>query len=70
MLRGPLHNRGADGLCEECREPFPCPTGLAIFEAVVKAPCEHKRREYWWNGWHWCNDCSKMVRPEGPLKQR
>jgi hypothetical protein len=39
MLRGPLHN--ADGLCEECGEPFPCPTGMAIFEAIkreVEAP--------------------------------
>ena len=34
MLRGLLHNTGADGLCEECGEPFPCPLGMAIFEAV------------------------------------
>jgi hypothetical protein len=34
MLRGPLHNAGANGRCAECGEPFPCPTGLAIFEAV------------------------------------
>jgi hypothetical protein len=38
MLRGPLHNRGADdGNCSECGEPFPCPTGLAIYEAVKRA---------------------------------
>jgi hypothetical protein len=36
MLRSPLHNRGADGLCEACGEPFPCPTGLAIYEAVKR----------------------------------
>jgi hypothetical protein len=36
MLRGPLHNRGADGLCEGCGEPFPCPDGLAIYEAVKR----------------------------------
>jgi len=36
MLRGPLHNRGADGLCEACGEPFPCPDGLAIYEAVKR----------------------------------
>jgi hypothetical protein len=40
MLHGPLHDRGADGRCVECREPFPCPTGLAIFEAV-KRELEH-----------------------------
>jgi hypothetical protein len=40
MLRGPLHNRGADGLCEACGEPFPCPDGIAIFEAV-KRELEH-----------------------------
>jgi hypothetical protein len=36
MLRGPLHDRGADGRCTECGEPFPCPTGLAIFDAVTR----------------------------------
>jgi hypothetical protein len=36
MLRGPLHDRGPDGRCIECCEPFPCPTGLAIFEAVKR----------------------------------
>ncbi len=35
MLRGPLHDRGADGRCTECGEPFPCPAGVAIFESVV-----------------------------------
>jgi hypothetical protein len=35
MLRGPLHNRGADGLCQACGEPFPCPEGIVIFESVV-----------------------------------
>jgi hypothetical protein len=35
MLAGPLHNRGNDGNCEACGEPFPCPTGRAIFEAVL-----------------------------------
>jgi hypothetical protein len=40
MMHGPLHNRGADGRCEACREPFPCPTGIAIFEAV-KRELEH-----------------------------
>src|SRR5437879_8260156 len=40
MLRGPLHDRGADGRCTECGERFPCPTGLAIFEAV-KRELEH-----------------------------
>src|SRR6266545_4094838 len=35
MIRGPLHNRGADSSCTECGEPFPCPTGIAIFESVV-----------------------------------
>jgi hypothetical protein len=40
MLRGPLHNRGADGLCEACGEPFPCQTAIAIYEAV-KRELEH-----------------------------
>ena len=31
---------GADGLCDACGEPFPCPTGLAIYEAV-KRELEH-----------------------------
>ena len=35
MLRGPLHNKGADRLCEECGEPFPCPTSIA-YEAVKR----------------------------------
>jgi hypothetical protein len=35
MLRGELHNRGADGRCEACGEPFPCPTGIAVYDAVV-----------------------------------
>jgi hypothetical protein len=34
MLSGPLHDRDPDGRCRECGEPFPCPTGLAIYEAV------------------------------------
>ena len=38
MLRGSLHNRSdTDGLCTECGEPFPCPTGLAIYNSVVHA---------------------------------
>jgi hypothetical protein len=28
MLCGPLRDRGPDGLCVECGEPFPCPTVL------------------------------------------
>jgi len=36
MIRGELHDCGADGRCTECGEPFPCPTGLAIFEAVKR----------------------------------
>ena len=36
MLRGPLHNRGTDGQCEACGEPFPCPDGLAIYAAVKR----------------------------------
>jgi hypothetical protein len=35
MLRGPFHNAGPDGLCEECHEPFLCPTGLAIYDSIV-----------------------------------
>ncbi len=35
MLRGPLHNAGADGNCTECGEPFPCPDSVAIFESVI-----------------------------------
>jgi hypothetical protein len=34
MLRGELHNCGSAGRCEACGEIFPCPTGLAIYEAV------------------------------------
>jgi hypothetical protein len=34
MLRGELHNRGSAGRREACGEIFPCPTGLAIYEAV------------------------------------
>ena len=40
MIRGPLHNRGTDALCGACGEPFPCPTGIAIYEAV-KRELEH-----------------------------
>ncbi len=40
MLRGELHNRGSAGRCEACGEIFPCPTGLAIYEAV-KRELEH-----------------------------
>jgi len=40
MLRGELHNCGSAGCCEACGEIFPCPTGLAIFEAV-KRELEH-----------------------------
>ncbi len=36
MLRGELHNRGSAGRCEACGEIFPCPTGLAIYEAVKR----------------------------------
>ena len=43
MLRGPLHNRAADGLCKACGEPFPCPDGFAIYEAV-KRELEHPTR--------------------------
>jgi hypothetical protein len=39
-LRGPLHDRGANGRCEACGEPFPCPTGLAIYD-MVKRELEH-----------------------------
>jgi hypothetical protein len=35
MLRGPLHTTGPDGRCLECGEPFPWPTGLAIYGAVI-----------------------------------
>jgi chromosome segregation and condensation protein ScpB len=35
MLRGPLHNKGANGRCEECGESFPCPTNIA-YEAVKR----------------------------------
>jgi hypothetical protein len=35
MLRGPHRNAGAEVYCEECREPFPCPTGRAIYGVVV-----------------------------------
>jgi hypothetical protein len=45
MLRGPLHNVGVDGLCEACGEPFPCPTGLAIYDAVKRElECNVARR--------------------------
>jgi hypothetical protein len=40
MLRGELHNRGTASRCEACGEIFPCPTGLAIYEAV-KRELEH-----------------------------
>jgi hypothetical protein len=40
MLRGELHNRGSAGCCEACGEIFPCPAGLAIYEAV-KRELEH-----------------------------
>jgi hypothetical protein len=35
MLRGELRNRGADARCEASGEPFPCPIGTAIYDAVV-----------------------------------
>jgi hypothetical protein len=43
MLTNPLHNAGPDGLCTECGEPFPCPTGQASLDAVkreVEAPAD------------------------------
>jgi len=32
-----LQNRNADGLCEACGKPFPCPTGIAIHKAWMSA---------------------------------
>lgn len=32
MLRGRLHDRGADGRCTECGEEFPCPASIAARE--------------------------------------
>lgn len=40
MLRIALHNRGADGLCTACGQPFPCPDGITIYKAV-KRELEH-----------------------------
>jgi hypothetical protein len=40
MLRRELHNRGSAGRCAVCGEIFPCPTSLAIYEAV-KRELEH-----------------------------
>lgn len=37
-----LHQRAADGRCIGCGHPFPCPTGVAIYEAV-KYELEHPR---------------------------
>jgi hypothetical protein len=34
VARGLLHNRGADGLCQACGEPFPCPDASAMLESV------------------------------------
>ena len=45
MLRDPLHNAGADGLCTECGELFPCPSSVAIFEAV-KPKAEEPHQVY------------------------
>jgi hypothetical protein len=36
MLRGPLHNRDADGKCQECDEVFLCSAGVAIYNSVVQ----------------------------------
>jgi len=36
MLRRSLHICSATGNCTECAEPFPCPAGLARFEAVKR----------------------------------
>jgi hypothetical protein len=36
MLRGPLHHKGANGRCEECLEPFPCPTGITRLRCVIE----------------------------------
>jgi hypothetical protein len=38
MLTGPLHDRGDNGRCTECGEPFLCSTGIAIYESVVPQP--------------------------------
>ena len=49
MLRGPLHDRGPDGNCTACGEPFPCPTGMAIYTAVrreVEHPTPRPRVEH------------------------
>lgn len=32
MLRGRLHDRGADGRCTECGEPFPCSLSIDMRE--------------------------------------
>ena len=34
-LPDPIHEAGADGLCRECGEPFPCPAGLAYMVSNV-----------------------------------
>jgi hypothetical protein len=36
MLRGPLHNRSADGRYTECGESFPCSDAEAIYDQVVR----------------------------------
>ncbi len=35
-FHGALHQSHGHGTCQECGQPFPCPTGLAIYEAVKR----------------------------------
>ena len=34
VLRRPLHDRNADGLCTQCGEPWPCPTDPATYDKI------------------------------------
>jgi len=46
MMRDKLHNRGGDGMCEACGEPFPCAASIAardISHLVVPTPAVHAR---------------------------
>jgi hypothetical protein len=59
MFRGPLHDRGPDGRCTECGEPFVW-TGIAIYESIV---ADQDDAPYTYSPPDW-------TRRSGPLERR
>src|SRR5262249_46435726 len=58
MLRGPLHDRGPGRLVPRVSRAFPCPTGLAIYNSVVRPEPAPVRSEDLGDRWLSCPRCS------------